>query len=152
MNMNKHRAPISLWTMAAAILALGIAAAPAQQIPAGSYQKTCSNISVGGTTLNADCKTFNQQSIRTSLPYFASCVGDIGNINGTLACAGPNCLHREARLCERASGLGWIGSKRTTINEPRRSGEGLAMIGATECGPQLKPGTYDRKAPPTERS
>ncbi len=89
MNMNKHRAPISLWTMAAAILALGIAAAPAQQIPAGSYQKTCSNISVGGTTLNADCKTFNQQSIRTSLPYFASCVGDIGNINGTLACAGP---------------------------------------------------------------
>ncbi len=105
-----------------------------------------------GTTLNADCKTFNQQSIRTSLPYFASCVGDIGNINGTLACAGPNCLHREARSCERASGLGRIGSKTTTINEPRRSGEGLAMIGATECGPQLKPGTYDRKAPPTERS
>ena len=150
--MNKHRASISLWTMAAAILALGITAAPAQQVPAGSYQRILLEHLGRGTTLNADCKTFNQQSIRTSLPYFASCVGDIGNINGTLACAGPNCLHREARSCERASGLGRIGSKTTTINEPRRSGEGLAMIGATECGPQLKPGTYDRKAPPTERS
>jgi len=58
--------------------------------PAGSYQKTCSNISVSGTTLNATCKTFNQQNMKTSLPYYASCVGDIGNINGTLACAGPN--------------------------------------------------------------
>ena len=44
--MNKHRASISLWTMAAAILALGITAAPAQQVPAGSYQRICSNISV----------------------------------------------------------------------------------------------------------
>ena len=99
--MNKHRASISLWTMAAAILALGVTAALAQQVPAGSYQRTCSNISVGGTTLNADCKTFNQQSIRTSLPYFASCVGDIGNINGTLACAGPNGSY--ALTCEDAT-------------------------------------------------
>jgi hypothetical protein len=74
--------------MAAAMLVLGISAALAA--PAGSYEKTCTDISVDGTTLNATCKMFNQQPMKTSLPYFASCVGDIGNINGTLACAGPN--------------------------------------------------------------
>ena len=69
---------------------LGLSAGQAQPAPAGSYQKTCSGISVSGTTLNASCKTFSGQSMQTNLPYYASCVGDIGNINGTLACAGPN--------------------------------------------------------------
>jgi hypothetical protein len=73
-----------------AMAVLGVSAGQAQQAPAGSYQKTCSGISVSGTTLNATCKTFNQQNMQTNLPFFASCVGDIGNINGTLACAGPN--------------------------------------------------------------
>ncbi|MBI3705712.1 MAG: hypothetical protein HY244_18105 [Rhizobiales bacterium] len=70
--------------------AFGWTAAQAQSAPAGSYQKTCTGISVSGTTLNASCKTFSGQSMQTNLPYYASCVGDIGNINGTLACAGPN--------------------------------------------------------------
>ena len=86
--MTTHRTSIALGTMAAAMLVLGISAALAA--PAGSYEKTCTDISVDGTTLNATCKMFNQQPMKTSLPYFASCVGDIGNINGTLACAGPN--------------------------------------------------------------
>lgn len=73
-----------------AFAVLGVPDVYAQSAPAGSYQKTCSGISVSGTTLNATCKTFNQQNMQTTLPYFASCVGDIGNINGTLACAGPN--------------------------------------------------------------
>jgi hypothetical protein len=73
----------------AAAAAFGMSAAYAAN-PSGSYQKTCSNISVSGTTLSASCKTFNQQNMQTSLPYYASCVGDIGNINGVLACAGPN--------------------------------------------------------------
>jgi CVNH domain len=76
--------------MATAITLIGLAAGSAQAAPAGSYQKTCSNITENGTTLNASCKTFSGQSMQTSLPYYASCVGDIGNINGTLACAGPN--------------------------------------------------------------
>jgi hypothetical protein len=86
--MTTHRTSIALGTMAAAMLVLGISAALAA--PAGSYEKTCTDISVDGTTLNATCKMFNQQPMKTSLPYYASCVGDIGNINGTLACAGPN--------------------------------------------------------------
>lgn len=73
-----------------ATAALGLSAAQAQSAPAGSYQKTCSGIAVSGTTLNASCKTFGGQNVQTNLPYYASCVGDIGNINGTLACAGPN--------------------------------------------------------------
>jgi len=74
----------------AAMAVVGLSAAQAQSAPVGSYQKTCSGISVSGTTLNASCKTFSGQSMQTTLPYYASCVGDISNINGTLACAGPN--------------------------------------------------------------
>jgi hypothetical protein len=87
--MNMQRS-LSLTFGPAAILVLGLTAASAQAIPPGSYQKTCTGISVSGTTLKATCKTFSGQSMQTDLPYYASCVGDLGNINGTLACAGPN--------------------------------------------------------------
>jgi len=81
---------ISLSLSAATLLVIGLTAASAGENPPGSYEKTCSGISVSGTTLKASCKTFNGQSVQTELPYYASCVGDLGNINGTLACAGPN--------------------------------------------------------------
>lgn len=98
--MNSHRISLALGVVAAAaVLALGASASLAAD-PPGSYQKTCTNISVSGTTLNATCKTFSQQPMQTSLPYYASCVGDIGNINGTLACAGPNGSY--ALTCEDA--------------------------------------------------
>jgi hypothetical protein len=97
--MTSHRTSIAVGSIAAALLAFGISAALAA--PAGSYEKTCTDISVSGTTLNATCKTFNQQPMKTSLPYYASCVGDIGNINGTLACAGPNGSY--ALTCEDAT-------------------------------------------------
>jgi CVNH domain len=91
---------ISLLFGAAALLVVGLTAASAEDNPPGSYQKTCSGISVSGTTLKASCKTFNGQSMQTELPYYASCVGDLGNINGTLACAGPNGSY--ALTCEDA--------------------------------------------------
>jgi len=94
------RTSISFAALAALMLALGNSAALAAP-PQGSYQKTCTDISVDGTTLNATCRTFNQQPMKTSLPYYASCVGDIGNINGTLACAGPNGSY--ALTCENAT-------------------------------------------------
>jgi hypothetical protein len=68
------------------VLALALAQSP----PSGSYQKTCTGASMSGTTLNATCTTFSGSSSKTSLPFATSCVGDIGNINGVLACAGPN--------------------------------------------------------------
>jgi hypothetical protein len=80
-----------------AILAIGITAALAAE-PAGSYEKTCSDISVSGLTLEASCNTFGGQSMPTSLDFYALCVDDIGNINGALACAGPNGCY--ALTCE----------------------------------------------------
>jgi hypothetical protein len=99
--MKKHITSVSTGVATVAVLAVGIVAALAQQAPAGSYSKSCSNISVSATTLNANCKAFNGQSAPTQLPFYASCVGDIGNINGTLACAGPNGSY--AQTCENAS-------------------------------------------------
>ncbi|MEW5729937.1 MAG: CVNH domain-containing protein [Pseudomonadota bacterium] len=58
--------------------------------PAGSYQKTCSNIGFDGTTLTASCRTMGGQMVQTSLQFPQSCIGDVGNINGILACTGPS--------------------------------------------------------------
>ncbi|HSV28264.1 MAG TPA: CVNH domain-containing protein [Candidatus Omnitrophota bacterium] len=76
--------------LAAAVAALFAVPALAANPPAGSYQKTCSNVAYDGTNLTASCKTFNGAANSTSLQYPTSCIGDIGNVNGVLACAGPN--------------------------------------------------------------
>ena len=62
----------------------------AANAPAGSYQKTCNTISYDGTTLTAQCRTMQGAMMSASLSYPASCIGDVGNINGILACTGPN--------------------------------------------------------------
>ena len=55
--------------------------------PSGSYQQTCTNISVSGTTLNATCKNASGQwAPPASLPNFNQCIGDIRNLNGQLHC------------------------------------------------------------------
>lgn len=81
--------------MSKLILAVAVAltfAVPAlaATAPGGSYQKTCSNIAFDGTTLSASCRAMNGQSVQTTLAYPQSCVGDVGNINGILACTGPS--------------------------------------------------------------
>ncbi|WP_096704654.1 CVNH domain-containing protein [Magnetospirillum sp. 15-1] len=75
--------------IAAAALVLA-AAAPVLANPAGSYTKTCSGASMNGDTLSATCTRMDGSQAQTSLQFASSCVGDIGNINGVLACAGPN--------------------------------------------------------------
>jgi len=61
-------------------------AAPLRQIPSGSYQQSCSNISVSGTTLSATCTTTTGTQRSTQLQNFNQCTGDIANLDGALAC------------------------------------------------------------------
>lgn len=57
-----------------------------QPVPGGSYQQSCSNIGLNGSTLVATCKTMKGRMQRTSLANVDRCVGDIGNNNGRLNC------------------------------------------------------------------
>ena len=54
--------------------------------PAGSYQRSCDDIRMDGTTLIASCRRPSGREQRTSLPNVNRCIGDIGNIDGQLRC------------------------------------------------------------------
>jgi hypothetical protein len=88
---------------ASAFFALVLVAggAAAEDAPSGSYQDTCSDISMDGHTLNATCRTFDQDENQTSLPYANSCVGVVSNVDGVLACTGPTGSY--ALTCRNAS-------------------------------------------------
>lgn len=58
----------------------------AQTSPSGSYQQSCRNIGVNGSTLYASCKNSNGEWQSTQLQDFQRCAGEIGNNNGTLRC------------------------------------------------------------------
>ncbi len=58
----------------------------AQGIPQGSYQQTCSSVSVNGDTLVANCQDTNGTWHSASLPGFQNCSSEIRNDNGTLRC------------------------------------------------------------------
>jgi CVNH domain len=59
----------------------------AQAPPPGSYQQSCSEIRVYGTTLSAICRGEHGRTQQTALDI-ANCRGDIGNYNGQLQCNG----------------------------------------------------------------
>lgn len=77
--------------LAVAVLALvfGIAT-PAVAQPGGSYQQTCRNISVRGSTLTAECQNTGGGWQSTQLRDYNRCRGEIQNINGSLQCTGTN--------------------------------------------------------------
>jgi len=81
-----------IMSLAVALLALAFAgtAAPAQQIPGGSYQQTCRDINARGNTLYAECMDTNRNWQRTQLRDFNRCRGEIQNLNGQLQCTGGN--------------------------------------------------------------
>lgn len=66
--------------------------AHSQNIPNGSYQLSCTGISVTGDALTATCKKLNGASQATTLNTLGFCLnstrhyGDIGNIDGNLVC------------------------------------------------------------------
>jgi hypothetical protein len=63
-----------------------------KDVPKGSYQLSCSNISVTNDALTATCKKLNDVSQSTTLTQLGFCLnsishyGDIGNIDGNLVC------------------------------------------------------------------
>jgi len=77
--------------LAVAVLALvfGIAT-PAVAQPGGSYQQTCRNIGVRGSTLHAECQNTGGGWQSTELRDYNRCRGEIQNINGNLQCTGDN--------------------------------------------------------------
>ena len=74
-----------------ATLALAFATAtPAFAQPGGSYQQTCRNIGVRGSTLHADCQNTSGGWQSTQLRDYNRCRGEIQNINGNLQCTASN--------------------------------------------------------------
>jgi hypothetical protein len=57
-----------------------------RDLPPGSYQQSCINATLEGTTLTADCRTRNGQYGRSRLEQVDQCRGDIRNQDGHLAC------------------------------------------------------------------
>ena len=80
----------AIGTLAAGLL-LGLLCWPqsagAQQVPGGSYLRTCGEVYLQGDTLVATCRRVDGAPERSSLPAVHNCVGDIGNVNGRLACS-----------------------------------------------------------------
>ena len=66
--------------------AAGVSAAQ-EANPAGSYQQTCSDVSVKKGTLYAMCQDAKGKSHSTKLSHYEKC-SDIANKNGKLECAG----------------------------------------------------------------
>jgi hypothetical protein len=96
-----------------AAMLLSVAAAPlhAQGFPEGSYLRSCTHVAVHGDRLLADCRRTDGSWERTALRDVDRCVGDIGNMNGELACnrAGGNygsSRDRDYRRQWRGNGYG----------------------------------------------
>jgi hypothetical protein len=54
--------------------------------PAGSYDESCRNINVNGTSLAADCRTISGSWQHASLSSFDGCRSAVRNIDGYLTC------------------------------------------------------------------
>ncbi|MBZ5534139.1 MAG: CVNH domain-containing protein [Acidobacteriia bacterium] len=82
-----RRSPILLFAFFIAIL-LAVAAQQclADNLPGGSYQQSCRNMSANGGTLSAQCRTRSGNWPNTSLPNYHQCIGDIQNQDGQLRC------------------------------------------------------------------
>src|ERR1700756_5673304 len=86
--MSHLRLPSRYRLIAGAAMALSFAAGPvhAQGAPSGSYLRTCTHVAVHGDRLIADCRRMDGGWARTALGDIDRCAGDIGNMNGQLAC------------------------------------------------------------------
>ena len=96
--------------IAGSVMMLALAAVPvsAQGLPNGSYLQSCRNVAVHGDRLLADCRRTDGRWARTALQNVDRCVGDIGNMNGQLAC---NHADGNNRLSRDGDNRGWPGDR-----------------------------------------
>jgi hypothetical protein len=59
-----------------------------QGLPPGSYQQSCRDFRMQGSTLTAVCRRAQGRGDQVTALNVAHCVGDIGNNNGQLVCNG----------------------------------------------------------------
>ena len=72
-----------------AVVLVGLSSsAYAQAPPPGSYQQSCREIRMQGSTLSAVCRRANGRGDQLTALDVRHCAGDIGNNNGQLACNG----------------------------------------------------------------
>jgi hypothetical protein len=148
----------------AIMLLLGCAAglsAAQETNPAGSYQQTCSDVSVKKGTLYAKCQDAKGKSHSAKLSHYEKC-SDIANKNGKLECAGAekaaapsqpggsytdSCRNIQMKgttlhaVCKSLDGR----EMPTTLKDANRCAEGVANINGIlncEASGVLPPGSY----------
>ena len=96
--------------IAGSVMMLSFAASPAsaQGLPSGSYMQTCRNVALRRDRLLADCRRTDGSWARTALQNVDRCAGDIGNMNGQLAC---NHTGDNNRLSRDGDNRGWSGDR-----------------------------------------
>jgi CVNH domain-containing protein len=79
----------SLFGLLGAVVVAGLGfVANAQGLPPGSYQQSCRDFRMNGSTLTAVCRRAHGRGEQATALNVAHCVGDIGNNNGQLLCNG----------------------------------------------------------------
>ena len=98
----------TLSAIAALLLAGVVYVQPAHAQPQGSYLESCTNVGMRGDRLFADCRRMDGSWQRTALGDVDRCVGDIGNMNGSLR-------------CNRGPAVGYGSSQREEWRDERRA-------------------------------
>ena len=93
-----------------AVVLAGVAgSAYAQAPPPGSYQQSCREIRMQGTTLTAVCRRAKGRGEQPTALNVTHCAGDIGNNNGQLQCSGGQPAAPAATAATSGAGLSWAG-------------------------------------------
>ena len=94
-----------------AVVLVGLSSsAYAQAPPPGSYQQSCRDIRMQGSTLSAVCRRANGRGDQLTALDVRHCAGDIGNNNGQLACNGGQPVAPPAATAETRYGASILGT------------------------------------------
>lgn len=133
-------------------------ASPQENLPAGSYQQTCADISIKNGNLYAKCQDAKGKAHSAKLSHYERCNGEIVNKKGSLECshaapalpAGPyteSCKNQQMKgttlhaVCRSADGR----EMPVSLKEANRCSQGVANLnGVLTCvvNEVIPPGSY----------